>query len=59
MAEVIGGATAAGGNDVEQLEQDREFGDKHDGPLKDLKLIGNLAPSVISDRAWSIGRTYL
>ncbi len=58
MAEVISCASAHGGKDVEQLEQDRQFGDEHDGRVKDLELIDNLAPSATPKRACTTGPTH-
>lgn len=43
---------------MEQLEQDREFGDEHDGPIVDLELIDNLAPSATPERARTTGQTH-
>jgi len=58
VAEIVSCASAHGGKDVEQLEQDREFGDEHDGRVKDLELIDNLAPSVTPDRARTMGQSH-
>lgn len=56
MTEGLGCASANGGKDVQQLEQDREFGNKHDGPVKDLELIDNLPPSAGLDCARTLGQ---